>query len=83
MKILNEFIYFNSDESGMVEKDRYDPTRDSTVLHRDNLRKTRLTLRMINSLRKASDAKEQEKVKEIDLVKKMYATQKPEGPQMF
>jgi hypothetical protein len=43
------------------------------------LRKTRLTLKMINSLRKAGDSRDQEKKEELALVRKMYAAPPPDA----
>ena len=72
--LLNEFIYFNDDESEMTDKGRYDSTTDSSVIKSNDLRKSRLTLKMLNSLRKAGDAREREQKEELDLVRVMYAT---------
>lgn len=77
--LLNEFIYFNNDTPDMTEKDRYDPTHDTSVIRNMDSRIGRLTLKMLNNLRKAGDAREKEQRIELDLVKKMYATPAPEG----
>jgi hypothetical protein len=66
--LLNEFIYFNDNEDEMTDKGRYDPEKDTSVIKSTDLRKSRLTLRMLNDLRK-----------ELELVRKMYAAPKPEG----
>lgn len=76
--ILREFIYFDPDQAEMTDKDRYDPTRDSSIITSKDLRKSRLTLRMLNDLRKAGDAREREEAEELELVRKMYATPSPE-----
>jgi hypothetical protein len=76
---INESIYFYSDQPEMVDKGRYDSKHDTSVIKSSDLRKTRLTLSMINSLRKASDAREQEKIEELELVKKMYSPPEPEA----
>ena len=52
--ILRELFYADKDMKSMATDMRYDPSRDSTSLKRDDTRKTRLTLRQINELRKAS-----------------------------
>lgn len=75
-----EVLYFNRDEPEMSANFRYDPRHDLSVLKSTDSRKTRLTLRMINDLRKASEAREKEQQEELKLVKKMYATPAPEGP---
>ena len=72
--LLQEFIYFEKDKAGPVENDRYDSDHDTSVItNRDN-RKSRLTLRMLNSLRKAGDAREIETREDLELVRVMYAT---------
>lgn len=72
--LLREFIYFDQDQADMFDKGRYDSSHDTSVLHTKDLRKCRLTLKMLNALRKAGDAREREKKQELDLVRKMYAT---------
>ena len=59
--LLNEFIYFDSQQPTQVDDLRYNSDNDTSVLKSKDLRKTRLTLRMLNDLRKAGDAREQEK----------------------
>jgi len=79
--LLNEFIYFNDNEREMPDKNRYDPKHDSSVIKMSDLRKSRLTLRMLNDLRKSSEAHEREKKEDLELVRQMYAAPKPEvGP---
>jgi len=63
----------------MVDDLRYDSEKDTSVLKRDDLRKTRLTLRMLNDLRKAGEAREKEVKEELGLVRKMYAAPPPEA----
>ena len=77
--LLNEFIYFDSQQSGQIDDLRYNSGNDTSVLKSRDLRKTRLTLRMLNDLRKAGDAREQEKKEELGLVRKMYAALPPEA----
>lgn len=62
------------DSKGVSSDMHYDPSRDSGELHRKDTRKTRLTLRQINELRKASDSHILEQQKELEFVKKMYKT---------
>lgn len=62
----------------MVDDLRYNSDNDTSVLVPGDLRKTRLTLRMLNDLRKAGDARAQEKKEELGLVRKMYAVPAPE-----
>lgn len=72
--LLNEFIYFNKESSDPSTDDRYNPLDDSSVLTSKDTRKTRLTLRTINDLRKAGDAREVEQKEHLEFVKVMYAT---------
>ena len=57
---------------------RYSADRDSAVMSRDDTRKTRLTLKQINDLRKASEQHILEQEKELEFVQQMYKT--PEAP---
>lgn len=72
--LLNEFIYFNKENFEPVENDRYDISQDNSVIRSTDLRKSRLTLKMLNSLRKAGDAREKETKEDLDLIRVMYAT---------
>jgi hypothetical protein len=77
--LLNEFIYFDRESLEMQDRDRYDPAQDESVIDVTDLRKSRLTLAMINRLRKAGDARERETKQDLKLVKKMYAAPPAEG----
>lgn len=76
--LLNEFIYFNKESEEMLDNLRFDPSHDNSVIKSKDLRKTRLTLRMLNDLRKAGDAREQEQKEEMEMVQAMYKV--PEEP---
>ena len=77
--LLNEFIYFKSHE-GLTADNRYNPLEDNiSIIKSDDLRKTRLTLGMINRLRKAGDAREKEQKEHLEFVKIMYAPPPPEA----
>lgn len=77
--ILREFIYFDKEQAEMSDDQRYNSSRDSSVLSPDDLRKTRLTLRMLKDVREASDAREKEQKEELALVRKMYAAPPPDA----
>jgi hypothetical protein len=77
--LLREFTYFDNKSAGPIEDNRYLSQNDTSVLRKSDLRKTRLTLRMLNDLRKAGDSREQEKKEELGLVRKMYAMPPPEA----
>jgi len=77
---LREFIYFDRDHAGPQEDDRYVSQNDTdNILKRSDYRKTRLTLKMINDIRKASEAHNKEHKEELGLVRKMYAAPPPEA----
>jgi hypothetical protein len=78
--LLREFIQFDNKHQDPQEDDRYLSQNDKTdVLKDKELRKTRLTLRMINDIRKASDAHDKEVKEELGLIRKMYAAPPPEA----
>ena len=80
--ILREFIYFNKNQEDFEEDNRYLSQNDTSVLKKDDLRKMRLTLGMLNDIRKASEAHNAEVRNELGLVRKMYAAPPPgEVPQ--
>lgn len=76
--ILRELFYINPDTQHMANDLRYSPERDNTAMHRTDSRKTRLTLRQINELRKSSEAHILEQESELDFIHTMYAV--PETP---
>ena len=53
---------------------RYSGSHDDSPLKRKDTRKTRLTLKQINELRKASESHILEQEKELELVQSMYMT---------
>jgi hypothetical protein len=77
--LLREFVYFDKDHADPQDDNRYLSQNDTSVLRQKDLRKTRLTLEMINELRKAGDAREKEKKEELGLVRKMYAAPPPDA----
>ena len=79
--ILRELFYIDPDTRHIANDLRYDGARDSSGLHRNDTRKTRLTLRQINELRKASEAHILEQESEFEFIHSMYATPPEPGPQ--
>jgi len=75
--ILKEFMYFDRDHAEPQEDNRYISSNDTSVLKQKDLRKTRLTLGMINNIRRASEAHDREHKEELVLVRKMYAAPPP------
>lgn len=72
--ILREMFYFDKNTSESKEDLIYDPENDSSVKTYNDLRKTKLTLKQINELRKASDQHLIEQEAEIEFISRMYAT---------
>lgn len=70
--ILRELFYFDKETVDPTEDDRYEPENDQSPVDYDDTRKTRLTLRQINRIRKASELHTTEKSKELDFVRQMY-----------
>lgn len=70
--ILRELFYIDPDTRRTANDLRYDADRDITTLHRDDTRKTRLSLRQINELRKSSEAHILEQERELQFINDMY-----------
>ena len=68
---LNEF--FTHTQDGFEQDKSYDPDQDISILDKDDTRKTRLTLKDINSLRLASEEHDSQQKEEAVFVQKMYA----------
>ena len=68
---LNEF--FTHTQDGFEQDKTYDPDQDISILDKDDTRKTRLTLKDINSLRLASEEHDSQQKEEAEFVQKMYA----------
>jgi hypothetical protein len=77
--LLREFVYFNDSDPDQQDNKRYNPDNDTSVLTIKDTRKTRLTLKMINQLRQAGEAREQETMEDLTLVRAMYANPAPEA----
>lgn len=72
--ILRELFYIDPDTRKVANDMRYNPSRDDSVLTKKDTRKTRLTLKQVNELRKASEAHILEQESELDFIHSMYAT---------
>ena len=70
--ILRELFYADKDSRAISNDMRYNPRRDSDVMKRSDTRKTRLTLKQINELRKASEQHILEQEKDLEFVTQMY-----------
>ena len=70
---LNEFFTYDMD--GAKEDNSYEPENDISILDKDDTRKTRLTLKDINSMRLASEEHDAQQKEEAVFVQKMYGQQ--------
>jgi hypothetical protein len=70
--LLREFIYFNDTNNDFAVDRRYDNSKDSSVLEKDDTRKIRLTLRQINQLRLQTEAHDAEAKSELGFIQQMY-----------
>lgn len=70
--ILRELFYIDPDTRHVANDFRYSADRDLTTMHRNDTRKTRLTLRQINELRKSSEAHILEQERELQFINDMY-----------
>jgi len=57
---------------GAKEDNTYEPENDISILDKDDTRKTRLTLKDINSMRLASEEHDDQQKEEAVFVQKMY-----------
>lgn len=71
--LLNEFLYFNN-ENSLTNDRRYTNSRDESIVDKKDTRKIRLTLRQINQLRIQSEAHEKELESELGFIQLMYGT---------
>ena len=76
--LLREFIYFDNKHIDPQADGRYNPDYDNTIVDINDLRKTpKLTLKVINDIRKAGEAREKEVEENLGLIRKMYAVPPP------
>ena len=69
MKLLEFFTYTGD---GFEQDKTYEPENDISILDKDDTRKTRLTLKDINSMRLASEDHDAQQKEEAKFVQKMY-----------
>lgn len=77
--ILRELFYFNQENEDMTSDNHYDPSNDKNVIKKGDTRKTRLTLKQINQLRRASDQHYLDQERDVETISTMYA-QPPAEP---
>tara|TARA_Y100001973_G_C5189736_1_gene330176 strand:+ start:312 stop:545 length:234 start_codon:yes stop_codon:yes gene_type:complete len=64
--------FFTYGPEGAKEDNTYDPEQDISILDKDDTRKTRLTLKDINSMRLSSEEHDEQQKEEAVFVQKMY-----------
>ena len=70
--ILRELFYYDKETFEPIEDESYDERDDDSPLEYNDTRKTRLTLRQINKVRRAAELHTKEQDKELDFVRQMY-----------
>ena len=70
--ILRELFYYDKETFEPVEDEVYDATSDESPVEYSDTRKTRLTLRQINKVRKAAELHKDEQEQELDFIRQMY-----------
>jgi hypothetical protein len=73
--ILRELFYFDKETVEPIENNRYEPQHDESPVEPTDTRKTKLTLRQINRIRKASELHTKEQQEELQFVRQMYGIQ--------
>jgi hypothetical protein len=73
--ILRELFYIDPDSKAVSNNMDYAQAHDSTTMKRSDTRKTRLTLKQLNQLRKSSETHILEQEKDLEFVEKMYKHQ--------
>ena len=81
--LLREFVYFTEKDKDLQTNKRYSSSEDKSILGIEDTRKTRLTLKAINKLRIAGEAREQEAMEDLVLIRAMYAAPPPEQTPML
>ena len=75
MKLLEFFTYT---QDGFEQDKNYEPENDISILDKEDTRKTRLTLKDINSMRLASEEHDAQQKEEAKFVQKMYGQPAPD-----
>ena len=75
--ILRELFYIDPKTRDSGGDIRYNPNNDKSLIQRSDTRKTRLSLKQINELRKSSEAHILEQEMELDFIHTMYSTPPP------
>jgi len=70
--ILRELFYFDKETIDSVDDKRYEAEYDDSIVKKSDTRKTKLTLRQINRIRKASELHNEESKRDLEFIKQMY-----------
>jgi hypothetical protein len=70
--ILRELFYFDRETVDPVDDKRYEADSDDSIVKKGDTRKTKLTLRQINRIRKASELHNEESKRDLEFIKQMY-----------
>ena len=70
--ILRELFYFDRETVDPVDDKRYEADSDDSIVKKGDTRQTKLTLRQINRIRKASELHNEESKRDLEFVKQMY-----------
>lgn len=73
--ILRELFYFNNETLEPEEDGTYEPNDDQSIRSFSDTRKSKLRLKDINKVRKASDMHNKQQQEELEFVKQMYGIQ--------
>ena len=80
MALLRELFYFDKETTETSDNKLYSPRDDDSPVKYDDTRKTKLTLRAINKIRKANELHQEDSAKDLIFVRQMYgATQDAEA----
>jgi hypothetical protein len=71
--ILRELFYIDPNTRHMANDLRYEPKNDQSQIYSTDTRKTRLTLKQINEIRKSTEAHILEQESELEFIHSMYA----------
>lgn len=70
--ILRELFYHDPETVQPVDDKRYEPNEDDSIIDKKDTRKTRLTLKQIQRIRKSSELHNEERLKDLEFIKQMY-----------
>jgi len=78
--ILRELFYYNKDTFDFEEDPTYDADQDISHLTKKDSRKSRLTLKQINHIRKSREHHKEQEKENLEFIRKMYKSETPQQP---